>query len=557
VRRAGIPVAVPATAKRAGVVVTLLVLLAVTSPALAQSIDVTATLDITGGLARPGAYVPVRFKVVNGTTDLLSEISIRNSSPVEIRVPWEIDPGATDEAIIPVFYAGGDFDLAVEFTVSGSARRIRAALQPPAVRAPVSGSAIVAVISCVTDPDEGLQKKIAEVLGAKSVQLVRIPEEHSQFTWSCGLADAVVTGYGDIRTQARAPTFVFVDASASEHSMQHAPSPSGVLEAVQPHAYSLFGQDVWSEAERRRLWIGLGMFGLAVLTVGVLAAKMRPGRAVGLLIALALAASYLFWCFGDLRLARIREARVYYEQWASFSYVLERLVQLESRGGETARYGCGYISGGYWAQPPTIDSDAFPIPVLASSQDMFRSQCILAPKPDYASGRMNRFSVRRILELPPLSWIMDLTSRGPRCQLVSRDFNLEIQTHEAQLLIHQMIKEDTPFDVVPASLDVTELERVSLRTGLVKALLVEGDRATDAAGKTQPVDAWAVEWQADKDPDVAFVGRSLAWWKKDRQEGDGPWILAWWHDPLPAQEQGKGHERLPALVVYSAATKQQ
>jgi hypothetical protein len=135
--------------------------------------------------------------------------------------------------------------------------------------------------------------------------------------------------------------------------------------------------------------------------------------------------------------------------------------------------------------------------------------------------------------------------------------NLEIQTNQAQLLIHQMIKEDWPFGVVPASLDVTELERVSLRTGLVKALLVEGDRATDAAGKTQPVDAWAVEWQGSKDPDVAFAGRSLAWWKKDRQEGDGPWILAWWHDPLPAQEQGKGHERLPALVVYSAATKQQ
>ena len=88
-------------------------------------------------------------------------------------------------------------------------------------------------------------------------------------------------------------------------------------------------------------------------------------------------------------------------------------------------------------------------------------------------------------------------------------------------------------------------------------LLVEGDRATDAAGKTQPVDAWAVEWQGSKDPDVAYAGRSLAWWKKDRQEGDGPWILAWWHDPLPADQQGKGHERLPALVVYSAATKQQ
>jgi hypothetical protein len=557
VRPACIPVAVPAMAKRAAMVAAVFVAFAAVSPALAQSIDVTATLDITGGLARPGAYVPVRFKVVNGTTDSLSEISIRNSSPVEIRVPWEIAPGATSEAIIPVFYAGGDFDLAVEFTVSGSARRMRAALQPPAVKVPVSGSAIVAVISSVTDPDDALQKKIGEVLGAKSVQLVRIPKQHSQFTWSCGLVDAVVTEYGDIRTQVRAPTFVLVEAGFSEHWIENPPSPSGVLESVQPHAYSLFGQDVWSEAERRRLWIGLGMFSLAVLTVGLLFAKMGPGRAVGVLVALAVAATYLIWCFGDLRLARIREARVYYEQRAPFTYVLERLVQLESRGGQTARYGCGVISAGYWGEPPTIVSDALPIPVLASSQDMFRSQCVLAPKPDYASGRLNRFSVRRILELPPLSWIMDLTSGGLGSQSGGGDFNLEIQTHEAQLLIHQMIKEDWPFGVVPASLDVKELERVSLRIGLVKALLVEGDRATDAAGKTQPVDAWAVEWQGSKDPDVAFAGRSLAWWKKDRQEGDGPWILAWWHDPLPAQEQGKGHERLPALVVYSAAPKQQ
>jgi hypothetical protein len=93
------------------------------------------------------------------------------------------------------------------------------------------------------------------------------------------------------------------------------------------------------------------------------------------------------------------------------------------------------------------------------------------------------------------------------------------------------------------------------RSDLVAALLVEGDRGKDAAGKTQSLDAWAVEWQASKDPDVAFAGRSLAWWKKARQEGEGSWILSWWHDPLPAAEASENHERLPALVVDTSAPK--
>jgi hypothetical protein len=131
-----------------------------------------------------------------------------------------------------------------------------------------------------------------------------------------------------------------------------------------------------------------------------------------------------------------------------------------------------------------------------------------------------------------------------------------IRSNESQLLLHNLTKAEWSFEYAPARWDMTALPRdLTERSDLVTALLVEGDRGKDAAGKTQSLDAWAVEWQASKDPDVAFAGRSLAWWKKDRQEGEGPWILSWWHDPLPAAEASENHERLPALVVYSSASK--
>jgi hypothetical protein len=131
----------------------------------------------------------------------------------------------------------------------------------------------------------------------------------------------------------------------------------------------------------------------------------------------------------------------------------------------------------------------------------------------------------------------------------------EVQTTQPLVLLHSFSKEEPPYHSGPHGFTVAELVTLAGRSDLVAALLVEGDRGKDAAGKTQSLDAWAVEWQASTDPDVAFAGRSLAWWKKDRQEGEGPWILSWWHDPLPAGEASKNHERLPALVVDSSASK--
>ncbi|GAG36119.1 unnamed protein product, partial [marine sediment metagenome] len=81
---------------------------------------------------------------------------------------------------------------------------------------------------------------------------------------------------------------------------------------------------------------------------------------------------------------------------------------------------------------------------------------------------------------------------------------------------------------------------------------VRGAQATDAEGRSQPLDAWAVEWKASGEPDLAWAGRSLAWWDANRRTGDGPFVVAWFRDPAPEPPPGiDAYERLPAMVVYS------
>jgi hypothetical protein len=542
--------------------------LALAAAALAQGIDVTATLDITNGLARPGAYVPVRLKVTNGTDAWLTEIRVRNNGPVEVRLPWLIGPGKTDEGRVPVFYTGGDLELDVSFAARGSAEPIRAAVASPKVQAIDPGTALAAIDPSMPDPDEALRQKICKLLGVKSLQLVHIPKDAWAGGWQDGLIDAALTDFSPLAP----PGFLLIDVRSPDPLIDHRPFPSGVRESVQPDAYRLLGQEVWPGAERQRLWIGLGVFSLAVLTVGVLASRRRPRLAVGSFIVLASVATCLIWCFGDVCLARTREARVFYVDVQFLGHLCEHFVQMESRGGKTVLYACGELGPlpgdttsvlGYTHRgvvglpqkaPPVMVGGALPIPVLASSQDLFRSQCTLAPERDVKGGPT---SVWRFLDFPPFTWVPSIQVELAVDNMLCGTTTAVIRSNEPQLLLHNLTKTSWPFEYAPAKWEMTELPRqLTERSDLVAALLVEGDRGKDAAGRTQSLDAWAVEWQASKDPDVAFAGRSLAWWKKDRQEGEGPWILSWWHDPLPAGEASENHERLPALVVDSSASKQ-
>jgi hypothetical protein len=80
---------------------------------------------------------------------------------------------------------------------------------------------------------------------------------------------------------------------------------------------------------------------------------------------------------------------------------------------------------------------------------------------------------------------------------------------------------------------------------------VRGDQATDASGRTQTIDAWAVEWKSSDDADLAYAGRSLAWWDKTRREGDKPVLLVWVADPNSGWGDAERPRRLPALFVYT------
>jgi len=90
------------------------------------------------------------------------------------------------------------------------------------------------------------------------------------------------------------------------------------------------------------------------------------------------------------------------------------------------------------------------------------------------------------------------------------------------------------------------------RPDVVAALLVEADSATDAEDRTQPLDAWAVQWKTSGEADLAWAGRSLAWWDEHRRTGDGPVLVYWMRDPAPEPPPGIDvYERLPAMVVCS------
>jgi len=276
------------------------------------------------------------------------------------------------------------------------------------------------------------------------------------------------------------------------------PFPAGADEVVQPDAYRLLSLRPWPAEERLHLWLWLAVFTLAALVVGVVLPRRRAIAAAAALVALAAAATALIWTFGELREARIEEARVFYVGGGRPQAALEHFAVLASRGGEVARFALG--KGG---QLP------LPLPLLASSEELFQPLATL--------------------HLGDEAWV---------------------ETRRPQAIFHILDRAQPPLDLKIEKGAQPDLAAIAKRADVVAALYVDGDRAADAAGKSQALGAWSVEWKSSADPDLAYAGRSLAWWDRARREGNGPALLVWCRDPLPPGEKpSENRTRLPAVAI--------
>jgi hypothetical protein len=279
------------------------------------------------------------------------------------------------------------------------------------------------------------------------------------------------------------------------------PFPAGADEMVQPEAYRLLSQRAWPAEDRLHLWLWLAVFTLAALVVGVVLPRRRAVTAAAALVALAAAATALLYVFGELREARVEETRVFYVGGGRPQATLEHFVVLASRGGAAASFPLSKPG-----QTP------LPLPILAASEDLFR------PVATLYLGDKER-----------------------------------IEARGGQAIFHILDRAEPPLDLKIGKGAPPDLPAVAKRADVIAALSVDGDRAADAAGKSQTIEAWAVEWKSSADPDLAYAGRSLAWWDRARREGDGPALLVWWHDPLPpGVARSENRTRLPALAVYTA-----
>jgi hypothetical protein len=534
-----------------------IVLASTCPPVFAQGIDVTATLDITNGLARPGAYVPVTLKITNGTNEQVREVRINSGSPVEVAAPCDVSAGGQGGMVLPIFYSGGDLALRIEFVVAGGSRTIRAQVTPAAVRPVEADAATIGVDSDLPDPDEALQGQLRQLLGAKSLNILRLTTSRRGLVGQCGLLDAIII---DSAIRERGGRSVVVNLALPASKVAPSLFPPNTLETVQPEAYRLFGAKVWPTEDRRRLWLWLSLFCLAVGVVGSLVSRRRASTVAATLVALAVGTTALIGFFGDVRMSHVREARVFYARQDAALAGLEHFALMQSRGSKTVHYRCHlpfvHISSGPVEKGVSaVPQGSLPLPLLASADDLFRPLCALQCGHVFESHAIPVPPLPKVAPLDTVKKAIDDMNSRVEFDAARRVIESEVQTTQPLVLLHSFSKEEPPYHSGPHGFTVAELVTLAGRSDLVAALLVEGDRGKDAAGKTQSLDAWAVEWQASTDPDVAFAGRSLAWWKKDRQEGEGPWILSWWHDPLPAGEASKNHERLPALVVDSSASK--
>jgi hypothetical protein len=473
-------------------VVLLLVGLVIT-PAMAQGIDVTASLSLTDGAARAEAYVPVTLKITNNLGGPIDRITVSTGGPVVVTVPWSIAAGASDEKIVPVYYSGGDLRLTIFPGGSFPAWRTLTAPVSPTVRALGLDEVFVAASS---DLPDNVRQMLMERLRAKSLRVMNLSPEARAWADRCGMLDAVVilnSIKGGVRPTGRA---MFVTTNGPE-VVTATTLPLGTEAAVQPEAYRLFGQDSWPAAVRSRLWLWLGIFALSTGVAAALISRRRTFVAVAVLVGLSAGAGAFLWFEGDLRAAPIREARIIYDS-SSHEILVETFVSCTTSGKQ--------------ASPISISFDPaapLPLPVVASSEALLTPQMVL-----------------------------DLGAKP--CVRPERD----------QLLIHTLHRTEVATYARPTGVAGQDLLGYFIKQPGVIAAYIFGEAYSMDKGRRLRPDEKATGLIASSDPDTAYAGRSLLWWYKNRCTGPTSVILAWWHDPLPPTEAGQDRERLPALVVY-------
>jgi len=478
------------------VLAALAVLVLIGGPALAEGIDVTASLDLTGGLARVGAYVPVTVEAANRTDRAAAEVHISTGGPVavDLRTRWRLAPGERGEKVFPVFYAGGD--LALEMTFRGTQGHVIARVEQsvPDLKPVPEDAAVVWIREGAAEPDDAQRASLRRRMGGRRVYVQRLPA--MDFLWrfyGFGLVDAVGLSASE---PGRAPRLKPVPARVP-----------GAGSMVQPETCALLGSHGRGDGSWLHLWLGLAVFAGAVLAFSVIASRCRAVVAVVGLLVLAAGATWAVWFLGGAGQSRQREWRLVWMDPARKVGYVERFVMVESRGDAGAGLPMGH------------EADAgVPLPLLASPDEVFRPFAVI---------RADETSADRGLG----AWFRTLR---PRC--VFHLFERDEQAWGAFAL-------NGPPEKLPSAL--------ADRPDVVAALGVEGREAVDARGRRRPVDAWAVAWKESGDPDLAWAGRTLAWWDRHRRTGDGPRRVAWFRDPASDPTPGiDAYQRMPAMVVY-------
>jgi len=450
----------------------LLVVLLICSPVYAQTVDVTAALEITDGFVRPGAYVPLTLRARNMTDKTLAGVRLSSGGPVDVVMPWRLAPGESGEKAIPVFCTNTNDDLqtSLEFTDASGAVVTRTNAFAKAARALADDAALIAFGAEQIEPDETAKESLRQALGAKTLHFVRLPPDQLALAVRCGVAET-------------SPPLRF---------------PLGATQLVQPEAYRLLATKAWPAEDRLQLWLWLAVFALAVLVAGVLVPRRRSVLAAVVLVAVAAGATAMIWFFAGVRRAEVREARIFVNAQGKHP-AAEQLILIETRSGALGRFDL-----------PQAGLSPLPRPVAAGSEGIFDKMGTL-----HYGGQEEFFET-----LKPVALLHTLGAGAP------------------------------PVDFAAGRRPLGDLERVSRRADVVAALYVEGNRATDASETTLNLPAWSARWQADADADLAYAGRSLAWWDSARREGDTPALLVWWRDPLPpALAPSENRTRLPAMAI--------
>jgi len=466
------------------------------SAAAAADIDVTASLEVTDGWARVGAYVPVTLRVTNNTDRTVEDMHVATGGPVDYRFPTiSLAAGdSVEEAALPLFYVGGEMALDLTFYDAKGACIARTRAEVPEVRTIPDDAAVLWLLEDAPEPTAAQREALVRRFGRKRLHIFRPGRDLGFFKGvllgACGLVD------------------VFGRPAGSDAHLRlepQVPPVPGVRDMVQPATYLLLKGDPEEADARLRLWLALAVFAGAALAVSVACRRRRVLTVAGLL-ALALAATVIVWSMGggDGR-SRLREWTLCWEHTSEQVAYEEQLVLLESSGPAFAGFRLEQVT-------------PLPLPIFASPDAVFRPFGVVH------AGQMQSRDTNPLFQ-----------ARQPRC--AAHVFRRPYAMGLAQFARTGPMGEPPP--------ELAEWPDV------VAALLVEGGDATDANGRTQPIDAWAVAWKTGGDADLAWAGRSLAWWDRHRRTGDGPFLVAWIRDPAPEPPAGIDvYERLPAMVVY-------